>query len=216
MCSSDLATGNANVGNVNANIMAANTANVVGNINAANANITATANVFDLNVSNVANLGFPSHVKILGGTNGYVLSTNGGGALSWVAQAVSNYGNSNVADYLPTYDGSIGVGAESSVGSDVNNNLSFSATPSELVSLSSGNLVGIVAGSGRLSPKEWVFNPDGSIRFPDTTVQTTAYTGGGGVNLVPNDVTYTNGDLYGINNPGFTIIVRSEEHTSEL
>jgi len=205
------ATGNANVGNVNANIMAANTANVVGNINAANANITATANVFDLNVSNVANLGFPSHVKILGGTNGYVLSTNGGGALSWVAQAVSNYGNSNVADYLPTYDGSIGVGAESSVGSDVNNNLSFSATPSELVSLSSGNLVGIVAGSGRLSPKEWVFNPDGSIRFPDTTVQTTAYTGGGGVNLVPNDVTYTNGDLYGINNPGFTIIVTEDD-----
>ena len=73
------------------------------------AGLTGTG-VFDLTgTSNVA-LGAVGNVHISGGTAGYVLSTDGSGALSWVAQSGGgggSYGNSNVADYLPTYTGNV-------------------------------------------------------------------------------------------------------------
>jgi hypothetical protein len=51
---------------------------------------------------------------LTGGNSGQVLSTDGTGNLSWVDQTGggggSNYGNSNVASYLPTYTGNIGAG----------------------------------------------------------------------------------------------------------
>jgi hypothetical protein len=40
-----------------------------------------------LSVSGTSNLGAVGNVTITGGTNGYVLSTNGSGTLSWVAQS---------------------------------------------------------------------------------------------------------------------------------
>ena len=82
--------------------------------------------------SNVA-LGAVGNVHITGGTSGYVLSTDGSGILSWVAQSGGggSYGNSNVADYLPTYTGNvsanyfIGNGATLTyiTGSNVNGNV---------------------------------------------------------------------------------------------
>ena len=33
----------------------------------------------------------------------------------------------------------------------------------------------------------WTFNTDGSVTFPDDTVQTTAYTGGGSTSYTPDD-----------------------------
>ena len=66
--------------------------------NIAGSNVSITAN---LSVTGVSNLGAPGNVKISGGTNGYVLSTDGSSNLSWVAQSagggssISN-GNSNV------------------------------------------------------------------------------------------------------------------------
>ena len=53
------------------------------------------------------------NLKISGGEDGYVLSTDGTGNLSWVAQTGgggTNYANSNVAAYLPTYTGNISAG----------------------------------------------------------------------------------------------------------
>ena len=66
--------------------------------NIAGSNVSITAN---LSVTGVSTLGAPGNVKISGGTNGYVLSTDGSSNLSWVAQAgggatsISN-GTSNV------------------------------------------------------------------------------------------------------------------------
>jgi len=55
-------------------------------------NITSVGNLTSLTVVGVSNLGNVGNVKIFGGTNGYVLSTDGIGNLSWVAQS-GNGGN---------------------------------------------------------------------------------------------------------------------------
>jgi len=39
-----------------------------------------------------------------------LLSTNGNGTLSWTTDANSSYGNTNVANYLPTFTGNVGAG----------------------------------------------------------------------------------------------------------
>ena len=77
------------------------------NVIASNGDIT-TSNI---TVSNSANLGAVGNITITGGSNGYVLSTNGSGTLSWVAQSgggstsnISN-GNSNVS--IATANGNI-------------------------------------------------------------------------------------------------------------
>jgi len=71
-------------------------------------NLTSNGTVNFTNASNVS-LGAIGNVKITGGTNGYVLSTDGEGNLSWVdGGGAGSYGNSNVANYLPTYTGNIG------------------------------------------------------------------------------------------------------------
>jgi hypothetical protein len=56
---------------------------------------TVTYNGTSLNLGPVAN------INISGGTNGYVLQTNGTGALSWVAQ--SGGGGSTVTDFTPSF-----------------------------------------------------------------------------------------------------------------
>lgn len=56
----------------------------VGNLSGNNISISNEANVTSLNVTGVATLSTEDKVKILGGTSGYVLSTDGLGNLSWV------------------------------------------------------------------------------------------------------------------------------------
>ena len=76
------------------------------NVILANGDITTNR----ITVSNNANLGSVGNIIITGGTSGYVLSTNGSGNLSWVAQSgggasnISN-GNSNVS--IATANGNI-------------------------------------------------------------------------------------------------------------
>jgi len=70
-------TGNVGAGNVN----------VTGTVYANGLSSTGLASLTILNVSTTANLGAVGNVRITGGTNGYVLSTNGSGNLSWVAQS---------------------------------------------------------------------------------------------------------------------------------
>ena len=99
---------------------------------------TVTANNFV--VTSTANLGSPANVIITGGTNGYVLSTNGSGALSWVAQSGggSNPGGSNTSIQFNrngVFDGS--------------NNLTFDSTANLLtvngnIAASNANLGNIV------------------------------------------------------------------------
>jgi hypothetical protein len=78
-----------------------------GNVGAGNVNVTGTvytngisstglASLTILNVSTTANLGAPGNVKITGGTNGYVLQTDGAGNLTWTAQTGGG-GNGSVA-----------------------------------------------------------------------------------------------------------------------
>ena len=55
--------------------------------NASQTQITAVGTLTSLSVSGTSNLGAVGNVTITGGTNGYVLSTNGSGTLSWVAQS---------------------------------------------------------------------------------------------------------------------------------
>jgi len=71
--------------------------------NNAQPNITSVGTLTSLNVSGPANLGFVANVKITGGTNGYVLSTDGTGNLSWIstsaattAQYVTQNNQSNI------------------------------------------------------------------------------------------------------------------------
>lgn len=65
-------------------------------LNAGNSNVSASSFIGNINVTSSANLGAVGNVTITGGTNGYVLSTNGSGGLSWVAQAAG--GGSNIAN----------------------------------------------------------------------------------------------------------------------
>lgn len=71
-------SGNANVGNIRA----------TGNVTI-NGMLTANSNINFANSSNV-NLGDAASVRILGGLNGYVLSTDGLGLLSWQPQGGAN------------------------------------------------------------------------------------------------------------------------------
>ena len=82
-----------------------NTLILQGTANATNVNATTagfnTANVTNLNTV-YANLGPVSNVKISGGTNGYVLATDGSGNLSWVGidPAVSGDGGNASSSVL--------------------------------------------------------------------------------------------------------------------
>ena len=83
---------------------------VSGNIGVGNVNATGLASLTTLNVSTSANLGAVSNVTITGGSNGQVLTTNGTGGLSWTTvSSGSSYSNSNVANYLPTFTGTVGA-----------------------------------------------------------------------------------------------------------
>jgi plastocyanin len=74
------------------------------------ANITGT-----LNVTGQSNLGAVGNVVITGGTNGYVLSTNGAGGLSWIASGGGGGGGASISNgtsnvNIATVDGNITMG----------------------------------------------------------------------------------------------------------
>jgi hypothetical protein len=106
-----ISNGNSNVNipsaNGNVNISAVGNANIVV-VTGTGANINGT-----LNVTGESNLGNVGNVKITGGTNGYVLQTDGSGNLTWVVPSASvssiSNGNSNVN--IPSADGNINLTA---------------------------------------------------------------------------------------------------------
>jgi hypothetical protein len=73
---------------------------------------------------NFASLPDAGNLKIFGGENGQVLSTDGTGNLSWITAnggGNTNYSNANVAAYLPTYDGNIAANNITVAGNVVGN-----------------------------------------------------------------------------------------------
>jgi hypothetical protein len=81
----------------------ANTTTIVvyANTDISSGNLTSVGTVDFTNTSNVT-LGNVSNLHISGGNSGYVLSTDGTGSLSWVAQSGGG-GNSYIVSNMPTY-----------------------------------------------------------------------------------------------------------------
>ena len=77
-------------------------------LNAGNGNIAASTFVGNINATGTANLGSVANLKISGGASNYVLSTDGAGNLSWVAQS----GGSGES-YNPVLDTFTGTGSQS-------------------------------------------------------------------------------------------------------
>ena len=110
------ATGNLTAGNVSATTFtgaltgAATSATTAGTVTtAAQPNITSTGSLTGLTVSNATGivnfttsanvtLGAVANLHISGGTTGYVLSTDGSGALSWISAAVAASGSNIIVD----------------------------------------------------------------------------------------------------------------------
>jgi hypothetical protein len=113
--------------------------------NAAQPNITSVGTLANLTVSGNVNLGAVGNVRITGGTSGQVLSTNGNGVLSWTS-AGTTYGNSNVANYLPTFTGNLRAG--------------------NLIGLANANLT-IYSNAGA---HDFTFGDDGTFYCPDNAV----------------------------------------------
>jgi hypothetical protein len=118
-------TGNGAFGNVNAgNLLTANYSTAV-ITTAAQPNITSIGSLTGLTVSNITGvvdftttanvtLGAVGNLHISGGTNAYVLSTDGAGTLSWVAQSgggSSNISNGNSNVNIPSANGNINFSA---------------------------------------------------------------------------------------------------------
>jgi hypothetical protein len=108
--------------------------NMAGTPTTERANVNNIAN-YVLNKATGANLGPVANVKITGGAAGQVLTTNGSNVLSW-ATISTTYGNSNVANYLPTYTGNIGANV-------ITANL-FSGNGSSLRAIVGANVTGFV------------------------------------------------------------------------
>lgn len=76
-------------------------------LHSANGNITSNTYIGNVVVTNTANLGAVGNITITGGTSGYVLSTNGSGGLSWVAQSGGGGGSPGGSNtYVQFNDGS--------------------------------------------------------------------------------------------------------------
>ena len=78
-------------------------------LHSANANVQANYFIGNISVTSLANLGAVGNVKITGGTNGYVLQTDGTGNLSWASQggSISTISNGNSNVNIATANGNI-------------------------------------------------------------------------------------------------------------
>ena len=128
-------------------------ANALVNVIASNGDVT-TSNI---TISNNANLGNVGNVIITGGSSGYVLSTNGSGALSWVAQSgggggasISN-GNSNVN--IPSANGNVNISAVGNANILVvtGTGANITGTANITGNLTAGNFIAGTGSGGNLS-----------------------------------------------------------------
>ena len=129
---------------------------------------------FDGNYNNLSNKpSIPSDVSDLTDTTG-LLNTNTGDFTFTAGDASLPPGSTMT---LSTYQ------------SGGNKESKLTLSTGGLSSLDVGNNLRVRIGNGTGFEKDWTFGADGSLRFPDNTVQTTAYTGGGTANT--GDVTFS-------------------------
>jgi peroxiredoxin len=167
-------TGTITAGNVYANVGTIGANNLTGVLTTASQpNITTVGSLLGLSVlGNAAftgasvNLGAVSNLKIDGGSNNFVLKTDGAGNLSWVAQPTS----STIAVDNFTGNGVQTTFTLSTTPSSVNNvlvNINGASQLREAYSLSGANLVFVAA-------------PPNTSKIEVTTLSLTAGGGGGG------------------------------------
>jgi len=206
-------TGNATVGNISATSGVFTT--VAGSLTtAAQSNITSTGTLSSLSVSGTSNLGAVGNVTITGGTNGYVLSTNGSGTLSWVAQSagggasISN-GTSNIN--IATSGGNVTTGVNGNAnilvvtgtGANVNGTLSVTgqsnlgAVGNVVITGGTANYVLKTDGSGTLS---WV------AQTPSANITVDNFTGNGVQTIFTLSTTPTSINQTSVNYNGATLL----------
>jgi len=189
-----------------------------GNISLHSANANVQANYFlgNISVTSSANLGAVGNVKITGGSANYILSTDGTGNLSWIAQSsgssnnISN-GNSNVT--IPTADGNINLTADGNTtlvvtGTGVNVAGTLNATGNINLSGSNVNLgaVGNLHISG--GSNGYILSTDGSgnlswvSQAPTSNIVIDAFTGNGSQTVFELSTTPTSEDYTIINIDG--------------
>ena len=158
-------TGNVGAGNINANYVYAT-------------NYVSTGAVYAPTIGNTGAYITGANVNIVGNVNATYFVGNGYFLTGIVASSGGNYGNSNVAAYLPTYFGNIGnvtLGASSisfPFGTqffEVNNLDSEILVPYQFTINTNGGGVQYTFGNGG-----YLGLPAGLV-FPDTTQQTTAF-----------------------------------------
>lgn len=124
------------------------TGNII--LNAGNSNISASTFIGNINVTNSANLGDVGNLTITGGTSGYVLSTDGSGSLSWVAQSGGGGGGSSISNgtsnvNIATSDGNVttSVGGTANVLVVTGTGINVVGSISISTSGSGGNISGV-------------------------------------------------------------------------
>ena len=150
-------TGNVGAGNVNA----------TGGVYTFNLSSTGLASLTTLTVSATSNLGGVGNVRITGGSNGQVLTTNGSGNLSWTSVSGGSYGNTDVANYLPTFTGNIGANVVSA-------NL-FVGSGANLTNIAGANVGGFVPNANVANTAFAVAGANVSGFVPNANVANTAF-----------------------------------------
>jgi hypothetical protein len=157
---------------------------------------TLTANNFV--VTSTANLGSNANVIITGGTNGYVLSTDGSGVLTWVAQSGGGGGGASIANVnsnvnIPAANGNVNtsVGGVANVFVVTTTGANISGTLNVTGNATVGNL--LTSGSG------------GNISNANVISANTFLIGGGtggnlsGANVISANTFIASGNISGAN-----------------
>jgi hypothetical protein len=199
-----ITTGNGNLAWVESSIVYSN-ANVGSYLPTYSGNLSANnSTTNNLTVNGLATFSSVANLRVPGGVNGQYLSTDGAGNLSWVTNTV-NYGNANVANYLPTYTGNL-TGDYAVFTHDVNANVVMAnfvyGDGSNLTNLPVGNIAAtnfngngsqVLAGNGA-----WVAQTGGDNTFSSITMANTP-------SGPANTIQYGLGNLVVWNDGGWTI-----------
>ena len=200
----------------------ANFASYAGNVTVSSQpNITSTGTLTGLTVSGATDLGPQSNVTITGGTNGYVLGTDGAGTLSWVAQGGAGTGNpggantqiqfndsglfgGNVGFTFNDVSGIVNMPTDLIVGSDITSTSGiFTGDGGGLSNIQPGNIVGLSLSqiaNGTSNVDIATVNGDVVVGVGGSANVASFFTGGANVNgdlNVVSDITSTSGIFTG-------------------
>jgi hypothetical protein len=191
---------NANVANTAFSVAGANVSGFVPNANVANT-------AFAVAAANVSGLGNIATINLTG-SNSNVLYGNG-----VFAPATTTYGNSNVANYLPTFTGNLS-GNSLTVQQDVSGNgalrLQGIANGNSTINIGGEADIDIVANVGNINlytanNQPWIFDQDGNLTLPGNTFAVNYANGtqvniGGGGNANTGNVTFNDVNIIGDGN----------------